>query len=61
MTRRITKRTAERLIRAAYEYEALAASLNAEGFGDFGRGVEDIASRLGKIGRGLADRFAFAA
>ena len=53
----VTKRTAERLIRAAYDFEELANRMKAEGYGDFGRGIEDIARRLGNIGRDLDRRF----
>lgn len=49
------KRTAERLIRAAYEYEALAQRMIADGFESEGNGVAHIASRLGDIGRSLMD------
>ena len=54
--KRITRRTAERLIRAAYEYEHLAGNLRHEGFDSEAAGVARIASQLGSIGRGLADR-----
>lgn len=59
MTKRksITRRTPERLQRAAYEYEHLAAKMRAEGFVVEASHISEIASRLGKIGRDMADKF----
>lgn len=54
--RRVTRRTAERLIRAAYEYEHLAHNFRHEGWDDEAGGLNEIASRLGKMGRRLADQ-----
>lgn len=52
----ITTRTAERLIRAAYEFEHLAMRLRGEGHDSEGEGVREISSQLGKIGRRLMDK-----
>lgn len=54
--RRVTQRTPERLIRAAYEFEHLAASLTAEGYSDEGATVRQVSSLLGDCGRGLRER-----
>jgi hypothetical protein len=56
MRKSITLRTAERLIRAAYEYEHLAARLRSERHEREGNGIAAIASQLGNIGRALADK-----
>ncbi|MDG4856393.1 hypothetical protein [Mesorhizobium sp. WSM4982] len=56
MPRYVTKRTAERLIRAAYEYEHLAACLRHEGHESHANGVLAVASQLGKMGRSLMDK-----
>ena len=40
--KRVTRRTPERLIRAAYDFEYLAACLRAEGFEREGAGVREI-------------------
>lgn len=53
----VTRRTAERLIRAAYEYEYLAARLRHEGYVSAGDGVREISRWLGKIGRDMLDKF----
>ncbi len=50
---KITKRTPERLIKAAYEYEYLAGSLREEGYESIANGIAAIASKLGDIGRSL--------
>jgi hypothetical protein len=52
----VTKRTAERLIRAAYDFEELASRLRHEGHESEAGGVQEISSRLGKIGRGLMEK-----
>jgi hypothetical protein len=49
----ITKRTAERLHRAAYEYEDLASRFRAEGFSFEANSIASIASDLGHIARQL--------
>lgn len=54
---RITRRTAERLHRAAYEYEYLAASLRAEGWASEAEGVKEVSRRLGAIARNMDERF----
>jgi hypothetical protein len=56
MRKSITIRTAERLIRAAYEHEHLATRLRYEGHENEANGVATIASQLGRIGRGLAEK-----
>lgn len=48
MRKRVTARTAERLIRAAYEFEALAVVLRCEGWDAEGNSVGAIASQFGK-------------
>lgn len=53
MTPKQIARTAERLQRAAYEFELVAHRLRAAGKDSEANGVADVASRLGKIGRGL--------
>ena len=52
---RITVRTAERLIRAAYNMETLSARLRAAGFGMHADSIQQIASMLGDTGRDLFD------
>jgi hypothetical protein len=54
--RTITLRTAERLSRAAYEFEFLASRLDAEGFKDYASGVRAVSSRLGDMGRSLSEK-----
>lgn len=46
----ITKRTAERLMRAAYDFGDLAMRLKAEGYAMEGNSIEEVASILHKIG-----------
>ena len=56
MTRkRITHRTAERLIKAAYEYEYLASVMRREGLESHADRVKDISSALGDAGRRLSN------
>jgi len=47
------KRSGERLRRLAYEMEALAGRLTIAGYDAEARGVRDVSSRLGNIGREL--------
>lgn len=54
--RTVTIRTAERLIRAAYEFEELATRLRYEGHESHAAGVLEVASQLGKMGRSLRDK-----
>lgn len=55
MPRRITERTAERLVRLAYELEQLAGTLTREGHESIGGGVRQISSDVGLMGRRLFD------
>ena len=52
----ITRRTAERLCRDAYDYEDLAARLRAAGYDSEANSISEIASRFGRIGRGLMEK-----
>lgn len=52
----VTVRTAERLIRLAYDMANLANRLEHEGHGQEGEGLRAISKRLGNIGRGLVDK-----
>jgi hypothetical protein len=54
--KRVTTRTGERLCRAAYEYEALAAVLREEGYDSIAGSLREISSQLGKCGRALLER-----
>lgn len=54
---RVTRRTADRLQRAAFEYEYLAGVFRAEGYDSKASSLREIASRLGEIGRDLAGQF----
>lgn len=49
-------RTGERLIRLAYDLEAIANRLGEAGKGDEGRGVREAARICGAVGRGLDGR-----
>jgi hypothetical protein len=51
----ITIRTSERLIRAAYDMEALASALQHEGYGNIANGVAAAAQQLGACGRLLEE------
>lgn len=51
--RTITLRTAERLSRAAYDFEELAARFRADGLDSFADGIKDISRKLGSLGRSL--------
>lgn len=53
MTEKQIARTAERLIRAAYDFQAVAARLREAGREREANGVRECASRLGAIGRGM--------
>jgi hypothetical protein len=53
MSRWVTSRTAERLHRAAYDFEYLANTLKVEGFESIGGGVRDVSNQLGKLARRL--------
>lgn len=55
MTRKQLERTAERLIRLAYDLEQVAARLNAHGHDRYGYGVKDLASKAGRLGRDILD------
>jgi len=55
--KRITKRTPERLIRAAYDFEHLASNLDHEGYGEEASAVRAAASHLGAVGRSMLDKF----
>jgi hypothetical protein len=52
----ISRRTAEGLIRAAYEYEELASRLRREGYESHAYAVQAISSSLGNVGRSLLDK-----
>jgi len=49
----ITLRTAERLVRAAYDYEELATRLRSEGHESHADGLKDVSRKLGDMGRSL--------
>ena len=51
--KKITLRTAERLVRAAYDYEQLAAVFRSEGHDSMAEGVQNVSRRLGDMGRSL--------
>lgn len=53
--KKLSIRTAERLIRAAYDYEELAARLRYDGHEHWAETVKSISSQLGKAGRAMAD------
>lgn len=55
MTKKLSKRTAEKLIRAAYDYEELASRLAYNGHKYWADSVRPISSSLGKIGRAMLD------
>lgn len=46
-------RQAEKLIRAAYDFEAMSARLRAAGFDSIASGVRAVSSELGDLGRSL--------
>lgn len=51
---KVTRRTAERLIRAAYEFEHFAAMIREDGEHDaLADGVAGVARSLGRLGRSL--------
>ena len=56
-TAQVTKRTAERLIRAAYEYEAIASRLRDAGHDEIANAVRAASTMLGNSGRALMDKF----
>lgn len=53
----ITRRTAERLSRAAYDFEYLATRFRADGMDSYANSVAAIASQLGNLGRSLDRHF----
>lgn len=50
---KITRRTAERLIRAGHEYDDLAATMRAEGHLEEGDLLESLGARLNGLGHEL--------
>lgn len=55
MRKTVTLRTAERIHRAAYDFESLSVRLRAEGFEREGNGLKDVSRKLGDIARNLDD------
>lgn len=53
--RKVDKRTAEKLIRAAYDFEIVAARLRLSGHEHIANAVADTSARLGQSGRSLLD------
>jgi hypothetical protein len=49
----ITKRTAERLHRAAYDFEALAARFRSDGLDYYANSIKHMSSNLGELARRL--------
>ncbi|WP_457302369.1 hypothetical protein [Phyllobacterium sp. P5_D12] len=49
----VTIRTAERLIRSAYDFEELAGRLRSEGHERYADGIKDISRKLGDMGHNL--------
>ena len=54
-SKKLSPRTAERLIRAAYDYEELANRLKHDGHNYFADSVRAISSQLGVAGRTMLD------
>ncbi len=55
--RTVTARTGERLVRAAYDFEALASRMAAEGWSHDAEAVRAAARHLGNAARNLLDEF----
>lgn len=51
MRKKITTRTPERLIRAAYDFEYLAGNMRREGYESEAETLQQIARTLGRMGR----------